>query len=109
MAFQIRDDILGVWGRQELTGKPVGSDIRRKKKSLPILMTFEAARSNNRAFLRKIYERPGMPCKAVTEILRLMETLEIRKSVEALASKYADAAQILDSGAAGRDGGQRTS
>ncbi|MCY3801611.1 MAG: polyprenyl synthetase family protein [Chloroflexi bacterium] len=93
MAFQIRDDILGVWGRQELTGKPVGSDIRRKKKSLPILMTFEAARSSNRAFLRKVYERPGLPCKAVTEILRLMDALEIRKSVEALASKYADAAK----------------
>ena len=93
MAFQIRDDILGVWGREELTGKPVGSDILRKKKSLPILMTFQAAQSNNRAFLRKIYERPGMPCKAVTEIMRLMDTLGVRKSVEGLANEYADAAK----------------
>ena len=93
MAFQIRDDILGVWGRQELTGKPVGSDIRRKKKSLPILMTFEAARSSNLAFLTRIYEVPGTPCKAVTEVMRLMDKLGVRKSVEVLASECADAAK----------------
>ena len=33
--FQIRDDILGVWGDASVTGKAVGSDIMRKKKSLP--------------------------------------------------------------------------
>jgi len=37
LAFQIRDDILGIWGNSEVTGKPVGSDIVRRKKSLPIL------------------------------------------------------------------------
>jgi geranylgeranyl diphosphate synthase type I len=33
----MRDDILGVWGDPAVTGKPIGADIARRKKSLPIL------------------------------------------------------------------------
>jgi geranylgeranyl diphosphate synthase, type I len=41
MAFQARDDYLGVWGRSEQTGKPVGADIQRGKRSLPIVYALE--------------------------------------------------------------------
>jgi geranylgeranyl diphosphate synthase, type I len=37
LAFQLVDDLLGVWGDPELTGKPVGSDLRARKKSLPVV------------------------------------------------------------------------
>lgn len=37
LAFQIRDDMLGIWGDEDATGKPVGADIRARKKSLPIV------------------------------------------------------------------------
>jgi geranylgeranyl diphosphate synthase type I len=36
MAFQLVDDLLGIWGTPEVTGKPVYSDLRSCKKSLPI-------------------------------------------------------------------------
>jgi len=36
MAFQLVDDVLGIWGDPVLTGKPVLSDLRAKKKSLPV-------------------------------------------------------------------------
>jgi geranylgeranyl diphosphate synthase type I len=38
MAFQLRDDILGIWGDPEATGKPVRADLTRRKKSLPVLV-----------------------------------------------------------------------
>jgi geranylgeranyl diphosphate synthase type I len=37
LAFQIQDDRLGIWGDPEVTGKPAGNDLLRRKKSLPIL------------------------------------------------------------------------
>ncbi|NOG49823.1 MAG: hypothetical protein HND48_10590 [Chloroflexi bacterium] len=37
MAFQIRDDILGIWGDEAITGKSASSDIVAHKKSLPVL------------------------------------------------------------------------
>ncbi len=37
LSFQIQDDILGIWGTPEVTGKPAGDDLRSRKKSLPIL------------------------------------------------------------------------
>ncbi len=37
ISFQIRDDILGIWGDPQVTGKAAGNDVLRKKKSLPML------------------------------------------------------------------------
>ncbi|MFI9503588.1 polyprenyl synthetase family protein [Nocardia sp. NPDC052566] len=36
IAFQLVDDLLGIWGDTSATGKPVGADLRRRKKSLPV-------------------------------------------------------------------------
>jgi geranylgeranyl diphosphate synthase type I len=43
LAFQIQDDILGIWGDSAVTGKAAGNDILRRKKSLPILYTLNHA------------------------------------------------------------------
>lgn len=37
LAFQIQDDILGIWGKPEVTGKSSSSDLHGRKKSLPVL------------------------------------------------------------------------
>ncbi len=37
LAFQLTDDLLGIWGSPEITGKPVMSDLRTRKKSLPVV------------------------------------------------------------------------
>ncbi len=37
LAFQLTDDLLGIWGSPEITGKPVRSDLRARKRSLPVV------------------------------------------------------------------------
>ena len=37
MAFQVQDDILGIWGKEELTGKSTTGDLITRKKTLPVL------------------------------------------------------------------------
>jgi geranylgeranyl diphosphate synthase type I len=41
LAFQAVDDILGIWGDPETTGKPAWSDLRQRKKTLPIVAALE--------------------------------------------------------------------
>ncbi|GAB3452731.1 family 2 encapsulin nanocompartment cargo protein polyprenyl transferase [Streptomonospora sediminis] len=42
LAFQIADDLLGIWGDPALTGKPVHSDLRNRKKSLPVVAALDS-------------------------------------------------------------------
>jgi geranylgeranyl diphosphate synthase type I len=42
VAFQAVDDLLGIWGEPTTTGKPVGNDIRLRKKSMPIVAALAA-------------------------------------------------------------------
>jgi geranylgeranyl diphosphate synthase type I len=37
LAFQLTDDLLGIWGDPAVTGKPVFSDLQNRKKSLPVV------------------------------------------------------------------------
>jgi len=74
LSFQMRDDILGIWGDPTLTGKPAGADIVRRKKSLPILHGL-AQSEELRALLAQ--EAPSE-----VEVQRAMELLEETSSRE---------------------------
>jgi len=42
LAFQLTDDLLGIWGAPEVTGKPVRADLRARKKSLPVVAALDS-------------------------------------------------------------------
>ena len=42
LSFQLVDDMLGIWGSSEATGKPVLSDLRTKKKTLPVVAALDS-------------------------------------------------------------------
>ena len=48
VAFQAVDDLLGIWGDPETTGKPAGNDIRMRKKSMPIVAALAAGNDGAR-------------------------------------------------------------
>jgi len=57
VAFQVRDDLLGVWASTAELGKTPAGDIYRRKKSLPVLHALQHADAHDQQFLREVYQR----------------------------------------------------
>jgi geranylgeranyl diphosphate synthase type I len=74
VAFQVRDDLLGVWASPEELGKTPAGDIYRRKKSLPVLHAFEQANAQDRQCLRQVYTQISPVTQAqVEEVLSIFE------------------------------------
>lgn len=58
LAFQLVDDLLGIWGEPAVTGKPVLSDLRARKKSVPVVRAMTAGGPASEQ-LRELYAKPG--------------------------------------------------
>jgi geranylgeranyl diphosphate synthase type I len=58
LAFQLADDLLGIWGESEVTGKPVLADLRARKKSLPVVAALTGRTPAGRR-LAALLARPG--------------------------------------------------
>ncbi|MFD7324748.1 polyprenyl synthetase family protein [Streptomyces sp. NPDC059875] len=58
IAFQAVDDLLGIWGDPAVTGKPVHSDLRQRKKTYPVLAALAAGGTAARE-LAALLEAPG--------------------------------------------------
>ncbi|MFJ8043639.1 polyprenyl synthetase family protein [Kitasatospora sp. NPDC096147] len=74
LAFQLADDLLGIWGDPAVTGKPVGADLRTRKKSLPVVAVL-AMKSEPARRLRALYS-VNRPLSAA-EVARATELLEL--------------------------------
>jgi geranylgeranyl diphosphate synthase type I len=72
-AFQLRDDILGVFGDSKVTGKPSGDDIREGKRTVLIAMTAERSDSDVRARIERALGDSTLNAIQVAEIQRLIE------------------------------------
>jgi geranylgeranyl diphosphate synthase type I len=57
IAFQVIDDILGIWGSAAQTGKSIGSDLKNGKKTLPTLVALKGGPAGNRRVLRSLLAR----------------------------------------------------
>lgn len=70
IAFQVRDDILGIWGNSAQTGKSVDNDLRRKKKTLPVLYMLDQVTGTRREELRQLYASPDPLSNEQVEFVR---------------------------------------
>lgn len=60
LAFQAVDDLLGIWGDPSRTGKPAGSDLRQRKKSLPVVSALAAGGSEAEELRELLLGPPGV-------------------------------------------------
>lgn len=87
LAFQIRDDILGIWGDPALTGKSAATDIMARKKTLPVLYGLERD-----ADLRAAYRAESEDGVSVSEIVAALEACGTRPFSEEKEKFHADLA-----------------
>jgi geranylgeranyl diphosphate synthase type I len=97
MGFQVRDDLLGIWGESQETGKAAADDVRRRKQSLPVLILRERLRTAERDELSQLFARPEVDGAGVARVLALLEQEGVRQEVEVEIARYHDqAATLLD-------------
>jgi geranylgeranyl diphosphate synthase type I len=91
LAFQAVDDLLGIWGDPDRTGKPVGSDLRQRKKTLPIVAAL-ASGADEAMKLRDILSNGPLDDDQVEEASALVEACGARSWTAARAKSHLDAA-----------------
>ena len=89
VAFQVRDDYLGVWGNPAFTGKAVGADIRRKKKSLPAVYLFDNAPDEERPWLEETYRAEEIEGERLDGVMAMLERLGGDAYVQRIAEEQA--------------------
>ena len=91
LAFQLNDDLLGIWGAAQATGKEP-SDLAKHKKTLPVLYTLEHGGPEDVARLREIQRTTDPTPDVVAEAVRILERSGARDYTRDQARRYRDEA-----------------
>ena len=89
-AFQVRDDILGLFGDAARLGKPVGSDLREGKRTLLILKALEKADPDQRAFLERMLGNKDIAEEEMEGIRRVIVETGALDACEEMARRLVD-------------------
>jgi len=107
MAFQMADDVKGSFWSSAESGKPKAGDIRKRKKTMPVVWALEHAGLDDRDRLAELYRHPGpiadgrgpvplpespMNDDAVAEVLAILERSGARQEALDQAAAYRDSA-----------------
>ena len=81
-AFQLRDDVLGVFGDPEQTGKPAGDDLREGKRTVLLARTVERADTAGTALLDRLVGDPDLDAAGLRRLRELIVSSGALASVE---------------------------
>ncbi len=97
LAFQIRDDVLGIWGTLDATGKVTGNDIARRKWTFPVVWALGQARSAARERIAAAYAHGALRAAqgdavlqpdAVTAVIDALDELGAREAANAAIAEH---------------------
>jgi geranylgeranyl diphosphate synthase type I len=86
LAFQIQDDVLGIWGEPAMTGKPAAADLYRHKLSLPVIHALRGA--EEREMLGQLYRKQSTSDEDVARMLGILDQAGARGYTEGVAAFY---------------------
>ncbi len=91
-AFQLRDDLLGVFGDPSVTGKPAGDDLREGKRTVLIAMTNDRQSEAQREIARKYFGKPDLDAQGVAVLREIIESTGAREELESTIERLTDQA-----------------
>ncbi|MEW1953303.1 polyprenyl synthetase family protein [Terrabacter sp. NPDC080008] len=96
-AFQLRDDLLGVFGDPEATGKPAGDDLREGKRTVLVAHALDAASDGDRKSVESLLGRDDLDLLGIESIRRVLVDTGAVDRVESLIGELArDARAALE-------------
>jgi geranylgeranyl diphosphate synthase type I len=96
-AFQLRDDVLGVFGDPSVTGKPAGDDLREGKRTVLVAMAMEAASEPQKALVRRHLGDPQLDDAGVTALQEvLVSTGAVSRVEELIVLRTEQAQEAID-------------
>jgi geranylgeranyl diphosphate synthase type I len=96
-AFQLRDDVLGVFGDPATTGKPAGDDLREGKRTVLVAMALEAATPAQAALLEERLGDPSLDDAGVDALRELLvDTKAVGRVEDLIEARTADALAALE-------------
>jgi geranylgeranyl diphosphate synthase type I len=96
-AFQLRDDVLGVFGDPEVTGKPAGDDVREGKRTVLVAQVRLLGRPDQQDLVRRHLGDPGLDDAGVQAVRSALVDSGALAAVESMIEARADQArQALD-------------
>ena len=89
LAFQIRDDVMGIWASADATGKVTGNDIARRKWTFPVVWALGQPRSTARDRIAAAYARGiALDADTVTAVIDALEELGAREAANAAIAEH---------------------
>lgn len=92
IAFQLRDDVLGVFGDTAVTGKPAGDDLREGKRTVLVCRALAAADDTQRGRLLALLGDPELDAVGVCTLQSILVDTGALAAVEGLIAECADRA-----------------
>ena len=89
-AFQLRDDVLGVFGDPGETGKPAGDDLREGKRTVLIALAVERSTPEEASVIRRYLGDPGLDTVGVAALREIITTTGALDHTEALIGQLLD-------------------
>ncbi|MFK4760175.1 polyprenyl synthetase family protein [Microbacterium sp. ZW T5_45] len=99
MAFQLRDDVLGVFGDESRTGKPAGDDLREGKRTALVALTRQTLDAPSRTAFDRMLGDPGLASEQVAALQTMIDGSGALARLEAMIDDYAASADRALSGA----------
>jgi octaprenyl-diphosphate synthase len=92
IAFQIKDDLLDYEGSQRILGKPVGADLKEKKITLPLILSFKNAPKKEKRFILNLLKK-GVNKGDIKTIISFCDEYSGLSSAREAAVRYAQKAK----------------